>query len=591
MPEAVQMLDSLLAVDQGNIGGYAWRGIAKLVLQDYESAIADIQHAGLHGLGAGAQNQYGLLYRMAQAYLALNRPDEAFALLGLVVEAGLHSRERLMGDAALTSLHADTRFSALLDKADRIQALNLHAVALDSLVLDQTHQLHEEVWAHYPEYDLTSVTHVSAPHISQAEGTRPLLIWLNPELPTERTLIALGIATWRNVLPNEWIIATPANYNLSNIDFPKWGWDTAEGLAVVNEVTDYLTQHYPVDPQRIVLGGFMSGADIVWHYAQAEPDRYAGLLSFGGNPARMDRQRFNNHIVNYRNTQVKAILGRVGHVNVDDLAPYRETTAAEAPSVSWTVIDGAADYDALHRLGPHLAKWLSSLRLDPHPDRIEWQVGEVFPRYPATFWLQVDALTDDRMPNTFAPLQLQPRPFEVTDWQWTWMPIAERLGKGLNVVRIFEEGPLHKAGIRRGDFLQEIDGRPIKTAAASTAISYLYAEGTHTEVPLVYEHDGIQSRTMLPLTIAPTLAFYNSDTSHRIEVEKRGNDVYVRADGIAQFSLLIHPDHFNVEQGISVYVNGERRIDNMIVPVRTAVSFGGIMHKNTGLLRVSSQPQ
>jgi len=62
------------------------------------------------------------------------------------------------------------------------------------------------------------------------------------------------------------------------------------------------------------------------------------------------------------------------------------------------------------------------------------------------------------------------------------------------------------------------------------------------------------------------LAFPHRLPSGRLEVEKNGNLVRVRTEGVAQFRLLISPEVFDLSRAIRVEVNGEVRFDARVVP-------------------------
>lgn len=588
MAEGIAVLDSILARNAGDIGARAWRGIAQFFMQHPKQTLSDLHTANLFGLGGTGQFQYGTLYRMATAHAALGDTDRAMQVLSEVVEGGLHSRDVLLDDANLVAVRAHPDFPHLLEKADRVQALTLNALDVQQHRIDHTNSVHELWTDYFPEYDLTSITHVSVPSNASPEAGHPLLVWLNPEMDTEDKLIVQAMDIWREALPEEWIIAAPTERNFKAVDFPRWMWTSGEGIIVINEVVDYLQEVYAIDPKRIFLGGFGGGGDIVWHFAQAHPDKFAGFISFGGQPGHLDYLKMNTHVVNYRHANMVAVNGTVGRIDPAHLEPYMASAKAIAPNLTWTLLDGTADYDALRVQAPKLATWLTQQKLNPLPDVIDWQTGRVFPKYDDAFWLRIDALTDMRTPGAFEPLALEEAAFFNPGFVWTYPPIMAKAEKGTNIVRLFEGGALEQAGIQRGDFLQSVDGYSLDETSDYIPLNYLYTEGHGRQVPVVYERNGVTGKTTLNFA-APPLAycFHNSARAPRLEVRKAGNDVHVRADGIARFTLFIYPEHFDVTQGINVFVNGTQKVTSAIVPIRDAILRDGHMVQHVGLLPVS----
>lgn len=588
LADGIAVLDSVLARNAADIGARAWRGIAQFFMQQPEQALSDLHTANLFGLGGTGHFQYGALYRMATVHAALGDTNRALQVLSEVVEGGLHSRDVLLDDANLEAVRAHPDFPDLLEKADRMQALALDRLDVQKHRIDHTSSVHELWTDYFPEYDLTSLTHVSVPSNTSPEAGHPLLVWLNPEMDTEDKLIVQALDVWREALPEEWIIAAPTERNFKAVDFPRWRWTSGEGIIVINEVVDYLQEVYAIDPHRIFLGGFGGGGDIVWHFAQAHPDKFAGFISFGGQPGHLDYLKMNTHVVNYRHANMVAVNGTVGRIDPAHLEPYMTSAKAVAPNLTWALLESTADYDALRVQAPKLATWLNQQRLNPLPDVIDWQTGRVFPKYDDAFWLRIDALADTRRPDIFEPLALEQAPFFNPGFVWTYAPIMAKAGKGMNIVRLFKGGALEQAGIQRGDFLQSIDGYPLDETSDYIPLNYLYTEGDGRQVPVVYERDGVTGKTTLHFTaLPPTYSFHNSARASRLQVRKVGNDVHVRADGVARFSLFIHPEHFDVTQGIDVIVNGTQKVTSAIVPVREAVLRNGRLLHNVGLLTVS----
>ena len=310
--EAEALCDSLLAVDEAHLSATTWKAYLHYFKGEYEAAIEAFQRANHFGI---ATYQF-TLYPMAGAYAMLGKKEEALHLLSQAVETGAIKREAVLSDKRLATLKEEPGFSNILKQLEKGSEYQLSELGLRRHVIEITDKMQSFWTNNFPKLDLTNIIDVSLPSNYSKDQSYPVLIWLNPTLQqgnaqqVDDHFKYQAFEIWRKALPEDWIIASPAEYNYGKKGFEKWVWSSAEGIVALKETIHFLKQEYAIDPGRIILGGYHTAAELVWHFAQAQPDEIAGFISIDGHPGRLDFLRHNTHAVNLRHANFLAFNGK-----------------------------------------------------------------------------------------------------------------------------------------------------------------------------------------------------------------------------------------------------------------------------------------
>lgn len=122
--------------------------------------------------------------------------------------------------------------------------------------------------------------------VPDGEGPYPLLVLIHGFQGDENV-------TWiftRAVGP-EWLIISPraplrAANGYSWYSFDANGHTEPDslfhGLDALTSFVEAVRGHYPVDPRRVVIGGFSQGGAMSYAYAFRHPDQVAGVISLAG---------------------------------------------------------------------------------------------------------------------------------------------------------------------------------------------------------------------------------------------------------------------------------------------------------------------
>lgn len=131
--------------------------------------------------------------------------------------------------------------------------------------------------------------------------------------------------------------------------------------------------------------------------------------------------------------------------------------------------------------------------------------------------------------------------------------------------------PDHRAEIKR--FIQESQRDPFADSIFWETEDLVNKGRNHWVI--INRLGSVSSESEIPdinkIPIINNQAFPRDSISGRITVFKQENTVHVRTQGVRKFSLLLSPDHFDLDQQVVVYVNNE-------------ISYQGIVKKRLATL-------
>jgi hypothetical protein len=360
----------------------------------------------------------------------------------------------------------------------------------------------------------------------------------------------------------EQIYVLPAAWS----DEPWWGDDQVENL---HAILDTLKRSYNVNENRVVLSGVSDGGTGAFYVAMRDTTPYAAFLPLNGYILVLQHAAFNGGTdlfpANLENKPWFAVNG-----GRDPLYPmaaveptlrhladhgvsitYRPQPDAGHDTTWWPKVKD--EYESFVRDHPRVAL----------PDRLTWETSDPR-RFGRAHWLQIDALgstSDDARdlpdPNVY-----------------TRAPAAElgfRLAPGLKIDRVIKDTMASRLGLERNDVIQQVGTTPIHEPG--DLLGALQALPTGAPIRMVVSRAGQSielSGTFDPIMVQPSAEpmFRRSGKSGRVDLARTLNTIDVRSRGVTQFTLLISPDQFDLNQPIKVVVNGrtsfEGRVDRNV---------------------------
>jgi poly(3-hydroxybutyrate) depolymerase len=332
-----------------------------------------------------------------------------------------------------------------------------------------------------------------------------------------------------------------------------------------------LKRTYNIDENRIHVVGVSDGGTGAYFLAFKAPTPFAGFIPLIGHAGVLANPRQGAlgpfYIPNLRNSPFFAVNGALDPLYpVREVAPYvalyrqagvdfvfRPRAEAGHDLRWWPEVAGAVD------------SFIKAHPRNPFPERISWET-ESTERFNRVFWLTIDQMGHVKGETTFPPLDSITPPKPEPNLGVRADPTS---AQGVRLLSVELGSLAGAAGLLAGDRITSANGRPTPTVPALLDASRGVSWGD--SLLLTIQRDGITRRIRLvfgqpPDSTSPgrALAFPRPYPTGRVELEKRGNEVEVRTNGVRRYTLLLSPRQFNLDQPIKVVTNGKVSFEGMV---------------------------
>lgn len=354
-------------------------------------------------------------------------------------------------------------------------------------------------------------------------------------------------------------------------------WWHASQVDNILTLVDRVKRQYNVDESQIYLTGTSDGGTGAYYLAMREPTLWSSVLPLIGhigvlaNPATgADGELFVSNLVNRPLFVVNGVR--------DPLYP----AARMAPYVEAMQTAGATVIFRPQPHGGHDTTWWEGERAlyerfvhdhprAPHPPLLSWET-ERTDRANRIQWLVLDHLgarsSDVALADTNTVSERQEPDFGLRG--------DSRQEQGTRVVQVVPETDAARMGLRVGDRILAIDGRPIVDMAGIMAA---FGKNTGPRIAFVVERGKARVALEGPFPPqAPSSAgrrlFPRRQPSGRVDVVRRGNRFEARTRGVQRFTLLLSPDVVDFAAPVVVTVNGRPVHDAVVTKdVRTLMTW------------------
>jgi poly(3-hydroxybutyrate) depolymerase len=336
-------------------------------------------------------------------------------------------------------------------------------------------------------------------------------------------------------------------------------WWHAPQVDNILSLLDRVKRQYNVDESQVYLTGTSDGATGAFFLAMRTATPWSSVLPLIGhlgvlaNPSTgADGDLFISNLVNRPFFVINGMRDPL--YPAARVAPYLE--ALDTAGVSLTFRPQAS--------GGHDTSWWESERpafeafvrdhpRPAHPPLLSWTT-ERTDRYNRIHWLVIDELgarsSDIALADTNTFAERYDADFGLRG--------DSRQEQGTRIVEVVAGTEAAAMGLRVGDKVVEIDGRPI---AALADIIAGFERNTGPAIVIVVER-GSERLTLegrfppeAPRGPARRL-FARRGPSGRVDVVRRGNTIEARTRGVARFTLLLSPDVVDFARPVVVTVNG-----------------------------------
>jgi len=337
-------------------------------------------------------------------------------------------------------------------------------------------------------------------------------------------------------------------------------WWSRAGRANVMAAIREVKRRYPIDSNRVYLGGFSDGGSGTYFYAFADPTPFAAFVPLNGFAPYVQSGGLQIHPRNALNRPLYIVAtGR-------DFYPL-PIVRAVARSLR------EAGVDTTFKLYPELphapiymneeegkiAEWFKRQVREPYPRRLVWETAD--PRWsPGLHWLRIRELGEDGVDHPFPEVNPSattggPRLGITVDPEWA--------DGGVRVATVVEDSAASAAGLQPGDVVVGLDGDEVVDLDGIKALLGGKAAGAEFVVKVVRE--GRDEPLKLKGQFAEGQRLFDrSRASGVVEAEREGNTFDVRVAGVKAFDLLLSEDMVDFDEPIVVKVNG-REVHRAVV--------------------------
>lgn len=363
------------------------------------------------------------------------------------------------------------------------------------------------------------------------------------------------------------------------LDVPWW---SDKQLRNIRAILDRTKRAYNVDENRVVVSGVSDGGTASYYVAMRDTTPYASFLPLIGSLMQLAARHFNLDDVYPNNLKNKSFF--VVNTRRDILYPTRTIDP-----VVRNLQRAGVTVDYRPREGEHDTAWWPDVRGDferfvrehprlPYPDTLTWQSGGDDP-FNRAHWLVIDELAT----TPSAPLQ--------PDVNQIPTPRALAFGvlsSGSTITRVVPDSDAARIGLKNRDVLLEVNGSRIGPDAELDSVLETCCPQT-TSLAFTVDRGGER----IALIGTPTGKSQYGQTvplfprrrpTGRVDLVKSGNTVRATTSGVRTFTLLVSPDAFDLQEPVTVEVNGQTMASQRVAPdVATLLKWAAVDNDRTML--------
>jgi predicted esterase len=346
-----------------------------------------------------------------------------------------------------------------------------------------------------------------------------------------------------------------------------WQFTQVENLS---RILDRLKRRYNVDENRVYLTGISDGGTGVFFVACRDTTPWASFLPLIGsmtvlaNPyAGVDGEIHPGNAANKPFFVVNAGRDRLYPAHL--VRPYVEHLVKLGGDVMFRVKPDSE----------HGTTWWPEERgafeafvadhpRDPLPDRLSWET-ERTDRDNRAHWLIIDRLGDARGQSDLPDSNLL---HIGRDYDFG-LRINSNVERGRRAGEVIPDSNAYRLGLRSGDVILEIDGKPVQTTADITDRIVRWELGAPVRITV----ERGRQRLVLDgrfepeaIDVPPVPIFPRKRPSGRVDVTRRGNVFEARTHGVTQFTLLLSPSTFDFARPATVVANGRTVFEARVEP-------------------------
>jgi hypothetical protein len=363
------------------------------------------------------------------------------------------------------------------------------------------------------------------------------------------------------ILPTSWL------------DAPWW---SAVQLLNLRAILDDVKRTYNIDENRVVLSGVSDGGTAAFYVAMRDTTPFASFLPLIGSPLVLATRNlalpddlYPNNLLNKPFFVVNG--GRDRLYPASSLEPVmRSLQKAGVPLVFRPEPDGEHNTAWWPTVKPDFERFVREHPRRPYPEVLTWQTG-VNDAFNRAHWLVINRVAAQPAAPTLPDVNLVPTP------QTLHFGV---MAAGARVTRVIPGSNAAALGLRAGDAIRWINGRALSPGDdLGQVLERCCRDAARMELEV--QRNG-EVMTLAGALAAPSLygkavpMFPRRKPSGRVDLVKRGNRVIATTSGVAEFTLLLSPDAFDLDRAVTVVTNGTPTVHRVTRSVATMLKWAAV---------------
>jgi len=320
----------------------------------------------------------------------------------------------------------------------------------------------------------------------------------------------------------------------------------------------YVKRNYNIDENRVFMSGYSAGgAGTMWQ-AFHHPTPWAGFLVFSGYYDVGGMGRYPVFARNLLNRSFHATSGLYdGAIPIETVEPFVTQYQAMGIDFSWQIYPVAHNVSFVNWERPRTERFLTEIVRNPLRTHVVWETAS--PETGRCDWVRIDEIEDVGNNASFPEMSV----FLEPDSSDFGVALAYQSDGTYRVAGVRYGSIAQQLGIESGDRIAAIDGKPVRTATEMDAAVLARQPGESIEVEAIRAGD---TRVLVGSIPRGESAYSAANINGTIEVSSVGNRIDVRVRHVAQFTLFLSSEQFNLSQPLEVYVNEQIVFDDAVQP-------------------------
>jgi len=339
-------------------------------------------------------------------------------------------------------------------------------------------------------------------------------------------------------------------------------WDDV-GMANVKNLIRTVKRQYNIDNDRVWMAGFSDGASAGFGFAMLDPNDFGAVIALNGHMgvASLDGD-LPVYARNFANTPVYAVTtDNDGLYPTSKMGPTLEMALDAGGDILYRTLSGDHSFSYAEKELPRIRRFLERHPRDPLPHEIVWECADS--EYGRCRWFVIDEIALE-----------SPKPWH-DDWNTSLLDDRITIGffsddafegSGVRVGNLADgETFASNAGLQPGDVIIGGGSMSIENMGDLITFKGTLSRGDRAELAVLRGNERLNLVGEIPKATYYNI-FKRDRPSGMVRVRYSNNRVDAECSRVRSFRILVHPDMFNLDKPIQVWVNGELMFDKLVKP-------------------------